>query len=131
VILLDTQAAVWLVTRPRRLSRVAADAIRRNRLRNGLALASASLMELASMLAAGEIRPTGTPQDWLRAFLAESGVVVRDLTVDIAAVAAYLPPSFPGDPFDRLIAATAIVERLPLVTSDTRIHKSRVVHTIW
>jgi PIN domain nuclease of toxin-antitoxin system len=131
VILLDTQAAAWLVTRPRRLSRVAADAIRRNRLRNGLALASASLMELASMLAAGEIRPTGTPQEWLRAFLAESGVVVRDLTVDIAAVAAYLPPSFPGDPFDRLIAATAIVERLPLVTSDTRIHKSRVVHTIW
>jgi PIN domain nuclease of toxin-antitoxin system len=131
VILLDTQAAAWLVTRPRRLSRVAADAIRRNRLRNGLALASASLMELASMLAAGEIRPTGTPQEWLRAFLAESGVVVRDLTVDIAAVAAYLPPSFPGDPFDRLIAATAIVERLPLVTSDTRIQKSRVVHTIW
>ena len=131
MILLDTQAAAWLVTRPRRLSRVAADAIRRNRLRNGLALASASLMELASMLAAGEIRPTGTPQEWLRAFLAESGVVVRDLTVDIAAVAAYLPPSFPGDPFDRLIAATAIVERLPLVTSDTRIQKSRVVHTIW
>jgi PIN domain nuclease of toxin-antitoxin system len=131
VILLDTQAAAWLVTRPRRLSRVAADAIRRNRLRNGLALASASLMELASMLAAGEIRPTGTPQEWLRAFLAESGVVVRDLTVDIAAVAAYLPPSFPGGPFDRLIAATAIVERLPLVTSDTRIQKSRVVHTIW
>ena len=131
MILLDTQAAAWLVTRPRRLSSVAADAIRRNRLRNGLALASASLMELASMLAAGEIRPTGTPQEWLRAFLAESGVVVRDLTVDIAVVAAYLPPSFPGDPFDRLIAATAIVERLPLVTSDTRIQKSRVVHTIW
>ena len=131
MILLDTQAAAWLVTRPRRLSRVAADAIRRHRLRNGLAIASASLMELAVMLAAGEIRPTGTPQEWLRAFLAESGVVVRDLTVDIAAVAAYLPPSFPGDPFDRLIAATAIVERLPLVTSDTRIQKSRVVHTIW
>jgi PIN domain nuclease of toxin-antitoxin system len=131
VILLDTQAAAWLVTRPRRLSSVAADAIRRHKLRNGLAIASASLMELAVMLAAGEIRPTGTPREWLRAFLAESGVVVRDLTVDIAAVAAYLPPSFPGDPFDRLIAATAIVERLPLVTSDTRIQKSRVVHTIW
>ena len=131
MILLDTQAAAWLVTRPRRLSNVAANAIRRHRLRNGLAIASVSLMELAVMLAAGEIRPTGTPQEWLRAFLAESGVVVRDLTVDIAAVAAYLPPSFPGDTFDRLIAATAIVERLSLVTSDTRIQKSRVVHTIW
>jgi PIN domain nuclease of toxin-antitoxin system len=88
-------------------------------------------MELALMLAAGEIRPTGTPREWLRAFVAETGVVVRDLTVDIAAVAACLPPSFPGDPFDRLIAATAIVERVSLVTSDTRIQRSRVVHTIW
>ncbi len=131
MILLDTQAAAWLVTRPQRLSSVAAAVIRRHRLRNGLAIASASLMELASMLAAGEIRPKGTPQEWLRAFVAETGVVVRDLTVDIAAVAAYLPPTFPGDPFDRLIAATAIIERVSLVTSDTHIQRSRVVHTIW
>jgi predicted nucleic acid-binding protein len=30
-----------------------------------------------------------------------------------------------------IIAATAIVERLPLVTSDTAIQKSGVVRTIW
>jgi PIN domain nuclease of toxin-antitoxin system len=131
VILLDTQAAAWLVTRPQRLSGVATHAIRRHRLRNRLAIASVALMELALMLADGEIRPTGTPQEWLRAFVAESGVVVRDLTVDIAAVAACLPPGFPGDPFDRLITATAIVERMPLVTSDVRIQQSRVVRTIW
>ncbi len=131
MILLDTQAAAWLVTRPQRLSSVAADLIRRHRLRNGLAIASVSLMELAVMLVDGDIRPTGTPQEWLRGFIADSGVVVRDLSVDVAAVAAHLPPSFPGDPFDRVIAATAIVERVPLVTSDTRIQKSRVVRTIW
>lgn len=45
--------------------------------------------------------------------------------------AAHLPPGFPGDPFDRVIAATAIVERVPVVTSDTRIRKSKVVRTIW
>jgi PIN domain nuclease of toxin-antitoxin system len=131
VILLDTQAAAWLATRPQRLSRAATAAIRRHRVRGGLALASVSLMELATMLADGEIRPTGTPQEWLRAFVNETGVAIRDVTVDVAAVAAYLPPGFPRDPFDRLIAATAIVDRVALLTSDARIQNSRVVRTIW
>jgi PIN domain nuclease of toxin-antitoxin system len=131
VILLDTQAAAWLATRPERLSRPAAAAIRRESARNGLAIASVTLMELGQMLASGDIRATGTPREWLRDFAAATGVAIRDLTADIAAVAAHLPPGFPGDPFDRVIAATAIVERVSLVTSDTRIRKSRVVRTIW
>lgn len=131
MILLDTQAAAWLATRPQRLSRPATAAIRREAARNGLAIASVTLMELGQMLASGEIRATGTPHEWLRGFAATTGVAIRDLTVDVAAVAAYLPPDFPGDPLDRVIAATAIVERVPLVTSDTRIRESRVVRTIW
>lgn len=131
MILLDTQAAAWLATRPQRLSRTAASAIRRQAGTGGLAIASVTLMELAQMLASGEIRATGTPLEWLKGFLASTGVAVRDVSADAAAVAAYLPPDFPADPFDRVIAATAIVERLPLVTSDTRIRKSRVVRTIW
>lgn len=83
------------------------------------------------MLANGQIQASVAPQAWLRAFLTETGVALRDITVDIAAVAAYLPPRFPGDPFDRWIAATAIVERIPLVTADRRIQKSGVVETIW
>jgi PIN domain nuclease of toxin-antitoxin system len=131
MILLDTQAAAWLATRPQRLSRPAAEAIRRQGGRDGLSIASITLMELAQMLASGEIRPTGTPREWLRGFVATTAASIRELTVDIAAVAAHLPPDFPGDPFDRVIAATAIVEKLPLVTSDERMRASRVVQTIW
>ena len=131
MILLDTQAAAWLATRPQRLSRPAAEAIRRHSRQDGLAIASVTLMELAHMLASGEIRPAGTPREWLHGFVARTVSSIRELTVDIAAVAAHLPPDFPGDPFDRVIAATAIVERLPLVTSDTRIRQSGVVRTIW
>ncbi len=35
------------------------------------------------------------------------------------------------DPFDRLIAATAMVKGVPLVTSDQRIQGRGVVRTIW
>jgi len=131
VILLDTQAAVWLVTRPQQLSRRAAAAIRRAEAGDGLAIASVTLMELALLLADGKIRPRGTPRGWLLDFVAQTGVATRDITVDIAAVAAHLPPPFPPDPFDRLIAATAIVERMRLVTADVRIRESGVVGTIW
>src|SRR5947209_2058351 len=128
---MDTQAAVWLATRPQRLSRPAAAAVRRAFAGDGLAIASVTLMEVAQMIARGEIRPGGTPSEWLRGFVEEKALAVIEVSVDIAAVAAHLPPTFPSDPFDRLIAATAIVERIPLVTSDTRIQRSGVVRTIW
>jgi PIN domain nuclease of toxin-antitoxin system len=132
VILLDTQAAAWLSLRPGRLSRRAAGAVRRAAASGeGLAISSVTLMELAQLLASGRIQARGTPQAWLRAFLTRTAVATRDITVDIATVAAHLPPAFPRDPFDRLIAATAIVERMSLVTADARIQKSRVVKTIW
>ena len=131
MILLDTQALAWLVRRPQRLSPTARRAIEREGKRAGLAIASATLFELAQMAAAGKVTIVRPPAEWLKELVAESAVTVRELTTDIAAVAAYLPPTFLPDPFDRIIAATAIVERLPLVTSDARIQNSRVVRTIW
>ena len=45
--------------------------------------------------------------------------------------AAQLADAFPGDPMDRIIAATALTEGIPLVTADERIRRSGVVRTIW
>jgi hypothetical protein len=46
-------------------------------------------------------------------------------------LAVRLPAGFPKDPADRLIAATAIVEGVPLVTADERIRQAKVVQAIW
>ena len=45
-------------------------------------------------------------------------------------LAVRLPAGFPKDPADRLIAATAIVEGVPLVTADERIRQAKVVQAI-
>jgi PIN domain nuclease of toxin-antitoxin system len=42
-----------------------------------------------------------------------------------------LPASYPNDPVDRIIGATALVEGLTLITADAAIRKSRAVPTIW
>jgi PIN domain nuclease of toxin-antitoxin system len=46
-------------------------------------------------------------------------------------VAQEFPSDFPADPQDRLIAATAVVASMPLVTADEEIRSSSLVETVW
>jgi len=42
-----------------------------------------------------------------------------------------LPAVYPKDPADRIIAATALVEGVPLVTADEEIRRSKTLRTVW
>lgn len=55
------------------------------------------------------------------------------ITPAIAATAVALSPSFPSDPADRLIYATAIERGWPLVTKDEQLRRHRHARTtvIW
>lgn len=68
---------------------------------------------------------------WLQELAAD----VRTVPVSpaIAATAAALPSTFPGDPVDRVIYATAIEQGWPLVTRDERMraHPYPRKITIW
>ncbi|MCM2257737.1 MAG: type II toxin-antitoxin system VapC family toxin [Vicinamibacteria bacterium] len=131
MILLDSHVVVWLVARPARLSPAARRAIDKEARGGGLAIASVTLMELAQLAARGTLRAPRGPHAWLESVVGQAGLAVREITPEIAATAAHLPPSVPGDPFDRLIVATALCEKRALVTADQRIQDSRVVRTIW
>jgi PIN domain nuclease of toxin-antitoxin system len=131
VILLDTHVVFWLSTKPDRLSRKAASAIRRALAGSGIAIASITLWELAHQIARGRIRVQGTTEAFIEELVEQTGVVVREITPEIAALAVHFPESFPGDPADRLIAATARAVGMPLVTADDRLLESALVETIW
>lgn len=131
MILLDTHAWLWLCLEPRRLSAAAVAAIRRAVNGGGLAIASITLWEVAMLLARGRIVPQGTPEAWLSELIDRSGVVTMEITPAVAALATHLPDDFPGDPADRLIAATARAEGIALVSRDARMRASPMVETIW
>jgi PIN domain nuclease of toxin-antitoxin system len=134
VILLDTHALFWMATDSSRLSKQAREAIRQARhngarQETGIAIATISLWELAWLAHNGRIMVVGSVESFVRETI--SRVILKPVTAEIAALGVRLPKNFPKDPADRLIASTAIVEGIPLITADASIRQSKVVQTIW
>ncbi|HWW16836.1 MAG TPA: type II toxin-antitoxin system VapC family toxin [Candidatus Dormibacteraeota bacterium] len=129
MILLDTHALLWMANDPKRLSKRAHEAIRKARQGTGVAVAAITLWEIAWLAHHQRIVTMGSVESFVRETVAR--VILRPVTPAIAALAVGLPDPFPRDPSDRLIAATAMVEGMPLVTADTRIRQSKLVETVW
>ena len=127
-LLLDSHVAHWWSAEPDRLSanasRTLADA-------DELAVASITWFELAWLAARGRIVVTLPVRSWLEGLSAEVRTV--GTTPAVASTAVSLPASFPGDPADRLIYATAIEHGWQLVTKDRRLrrHRSPRQIAIW
>jgi len=115
-VLLDTHVLHWWSAEPDRLS---ADATRAVEAADELAVAAISWFELAWLAHDERIVVTTPPTSWLRQL--GDGVRTLPLTPTIGAAAVALPSSFPGDPADRLIYATAIEHGCRLVTKDRRL----------
>jgi PIN domain nuclease of toxin-antitoxin system len=131
VILLDTHVLVWLVARPDQLSRAATRAIRKAQANQGCAVASISLWELAWLFQRGRLRSAGTIESSVREIVSSAAVNVLEITADIATLAVQFPESYPRDPADRLIGATARAHGLLLITQDERIRESPLLRTVW
>jgi PIN domain nuclease of toxin-antitoxin system len=130
VILVDTHVVVWLAFDPKQISRKARAAIgdaRQNA--EGLAICDITLLELATLVSKGRIHLEISLESFLQEI--ESRFIVVPMNGRACARAASLPSTDPKDPADRIIAATALVEGLALITADPEIRKSRAVQTVW
>jgi PIN domain nuclease of toxin-antitoxin system len=130
LILLDTHVVVWLASGDPRLSGRAQSAIgeARHAVR-GLAISDFTLFELSQLFRKKQFTLMTSPEAFLSEV--ERKFVVLPITANIAFQAFELPASYPKDPADRIIGATALIEDIPLLTADKEIRRSRVVPVIW
>jgi PIN domain nuclease of toxin-antitoxin system len=129
LILLDTHVLIWMSSDPKRLSRIAHQAIREARQTTGIAVAGITLWELAWLAENRRIFVSSSVESFVRETV--SRVAVKPMTAEITAAAVRLPGNFPKDPADRIITATALADGIPLVTADQQIRRARIVATIW
>ncbi|MGH9645832.1 MAG: type II toxin-antitoxin system VapC family toxin [Bryobacteraceae bacterium] len=129
MILLDTHVLIWLARDPSKLSRAATEAIRNSAQSGGLAISAMTIWELAWLATHARLN-LKEPIDEFVGVLT-SRTAIRPITPRIAILANQFPATYPGDPCDRLIGATAMAEGIPLVTKDSAIRSYRQIKTIW
>jgi PIN domain nuclease of toxin-antitoxin system len=117
-LLLDTHIWLWFAEGGRKLEIDISQKITKAGSLGQLYLSAISLWELAMMFGKGRLTLHMPFREWLQELIAKTSVTILPVDVDAAAETAALPESFHGDPSDRLIAATARVHNLSLMTRD-------------
>ncbi len=121
MILLDTNALVWLAERDPRLGTVARGMIRQAADTASILVSAVSFWELGLLLSKQRITLSEPLADWAESVMARPEIRVAPIDAAVAIEAGLLPGSLHGDPGDRFMVATARVLRIPLVTSDSKL----------
>ena len=113
--LIDSHTLIWAVDDPTRLGPQAVAELKNAA--NRLLLSAASVWELAIKVGRGKLTLSLPYRQWMAKAIADLALAILPVTVDYAHVQAGLPHHH-GDPFDRLMVAQALVERVPIVSAD-------------
>ncbi len=129
MLLLDTHAALWLALSPDLLSVEARESISEARREAGLAISDKSLWEIAMLASSRRLHLRITLRTMLDAF--EERFVILPITAKVAELSVQFSAQYPRDPADRIIGATALAHRIPLVSADPLIRRSGEFPCIW
>lgn len=118
--LIDTHVLVWAVAEPHRLNATTRSLIEANR----YAVSVVTLWELINKKNKPGA-PVKNPAIWWEQY------VVRPRTRVVSVLSAHILqmdrlPWLHKDPFDRMLIAQSVVERMPLITGDNEIQKYEI-----
>lgn len=126
--LLDTHIWIWSVSNPDKLSKKIKDILEDDM--NECYISSISVWEFLVLLDKGRIVLTRPVEEWLDIALFKSNIMDIPIDTEIAIASRKISLSH-QDPADRFIAATALVNKMRLITSDTRLSAQAEVPIVF
>ena len=114
-VLVDTQCWLWMHLAPERFSGKTRRLLQRRE--TDLLLSTASIWEIAIKHGLGKLRLPEPVERWVPSRIQAGQTSVLAIEAPHALRVASLPPVH-RDPFDRMIVAQALVEGVPVLTSD-------------
>jgi PIN domain nuclease of toxin-antitoxin system len=118
-ILLVTHVWIWSQEAPERLGASATELLLDRE--NDLLISPISTLELARLIHGGRISLQGTLRHWVKKSMELLLAETIPFSHDIARSAYALSEPFHKDPADRILVATARIEKCRLLTADERI----------
>ncbi len=128
MLLLDTHAFVWLASDQDQFTKRGKAAIRESAGR--LFVSSISSLEIALLVKRNRLQLPLPPERFVAETLRHHGINEIPVDSTIAMAAATLP-DIHNDPFDRILAATALVQRLDLLSKDAVLPRYPGLSVIW
>lgn len=126
--LLDTHALLWALTDPSSLGRQAKQLMKSRSV--VLHVSAASAWELATKHRLGRLPQADVIIQGLKRHVGRLGAEELGITVEHSLLAGRLD-WHNRDPFDRMLAAQAMIESFPLISKDAALSDLAGVRTIW
>lgn len=126
--LLDTHVVLWALTDPARIGRTAREVIENRSAR--LVVSAVSAWEIATKHRLGKLPQADVLLGAYPKHLDRLGVIRLPVSEDHALLAGRLDWNH-RDPFDRMLAAQAMVESLVIITGDPAFAGCPGVPTLW
>ncbi len=131
MISIDTHIIIWDALKPEALSRKAKKAINQANENDGIVISEISLWEIAMLMKKNSLEIKVPFQEFIDLIISSNNYILKGITPKIADLSVNLPGEINQDPADRLICATSIIYKAPLVTADKNLLESKIVKTIW
>ena len=121
MIVLDTHVLIWWLCGSKELSGKVRKLLGQTISDHAVQVSAISFLEIAALARRGRLQFTIPVDQWLADARSLPELRVAPVTADIAQLAGSFGDEMPGDPADRIIAATALSLAATLITADARL----------
>ncbi len=126
----DTHILIFWQDNPKRLSKKASLALEQSLASQWLACSDISFWEISMLFKAGRLRNDIDAAQYMNDLVLSLSLTVLPITAEIA-VLSQQDIFIHKDPADRLIASTAIINKAPLISADSKLSNIKALDIIW